>query len=209
MVRDPRRKASAGIDDCSRSGCSGWSEWDFRPAHREHPRREASLDQTPSRRPRRSTRCMMILRVYRVPTPALRDRTSPTNRVRALRSPVNHYRFHPCKHHGPVTGTDSTSDETYQRNSMTWLQQLAVFGAGIAAGGINTIVGLGHVDHLSHAARVRLPTVTANLLNTLGLVPGRYRGSVGIGGNSKDSGPGWYSSAPRRCSAAPPARSCC
>jgi hypothetical protein len=29
----------------------------FRPAHQDHPRREASLDQTPSRRPRRSVRC--------------------------------------------------------------------------------------------------------------------------------------------------------
>ena len=31
--------------------------WNSRPAHREHPRREAGLDQTPSRLPRRSTRC--------------------------------------------------------------------------------------------------------------------------------------------------------
>src|SRR6478736_4759056 len=32
-----------------------------RPAHREHPRREAGLDQTPSRLPRRSTRCTRTL----------------------------------------------------------------------------------------------------------------------------------------------------
>jgi hypothetical protein len=32
-----------------------------RPAHRDHPRREAGLDQTPSRLPRRSTRCTKIM----------------------------------------------------------------------------------------------------------------------------------------------------
>ena len=39
--------------------CSGVVRRNFRPAHREHPRREAGLDQTPSRRPRRSTRCTL------------------------------------------------------------------------------------------------------------------------------------------------------
>ena len=41
----------------------------LRPAHREHPRREASLDQTPSRRPRRSTRCTLKT-VLRLPQQA-------------------------------------------------------------------------------------------------------------------------------------------
>jgi hypothetical protein len=37
---------------------------DSRPAHREHPRREAGLDQTPSRLPRRSTRCTENIVAY-------------------------------------------------------------------------------------------------------------------------------------------------
>src|SRR5215204_2226967 len=44
-----------------------------RPAHREHPRREAGLDQTPSRRPRRSTRCTLTTVASRPVRPKRQD----------------------------------------------------------------------------------------------------------------------------------------
>ncbi|WP_028478098.1 sulfite exporter TauE/SafE family protein [Nocardia sp. CNY236] len=55
---------------------------------------------------------------------------------------------------------------------MTWLEQLAVFGAGIAAGGINTIVGSGTLVTFPVLLAIGLPPVTANVSNTVGLVPG-------------------------------------
>ena len=61
MVRDPEVKASAGdmgliseVAECGFYESDSWS----RPAHERTPRREASLDQTPPRHPRRSARCI-------------------------------------------------------------------------------------------------------------------------------------------------------
>ncbi len=48
--------------------CSGGVRRNLRPAHRERPRREAGLDQTPSRRPRRSTRCTRATLPHRAAT---------------------------------------------------------------------------------------------------------------------------------------------
>lgn len=62
---------------------------------------------------------------------------------------------------------------------MTWLEQLAVFGAGIAAGGINTIVGSGTLITFPVLLAFGLPPVTANVSNTIGLVPGSISGVHG------------------------------
>lgn len=62
---------------------------------------------------------------------------------------------------------------------MTWLEQLAVFGAGIAAGGINTIVGSGTLITFPVLLGFGLPPVTANVSNTIGLVPGAISGVHG------------------------------
>ncbi|MGW5138892.1 sulfite exporter TauE/SafE family protein [Nocardia beijingensis] len=62
---------------------------------------------------------------------------------------------------------------------MTWLEQLAVFGAGIGAGGINTIVGSGTLITFPVLLAFGLPPVTANVSNTIGLVPGSISGVHG------------------------------
>ncbi|WP_227998044.1 sulfite exporter TauE/SafE family protein [Nocardia australiensis] len=62
---------------------------------------------------------------------------------------------------------------------MTWLEQLAVLAAGIAAGGINTVVGSGTLITFPLLLAFGLPPVTANVSNTIGLVPGGISGVVG------------------------------
>ncbi|TLF78346.1 sulfite exporter TauE/SafE family protein [Nocardia cyriacigeorgica] len=62
---------------------------------------------------------------------------------------------------------------------MTWLEQLAVFGAGVAAGGINTIVGSGTLITFPVLLAIGYPPVTANVSNTVGLVPGSVSGVIG------------------------------
>ncbi|MGY4103259.1 sulfite exporter TauE/SafE family protein [Nocardia sp. R16R-3T] len=62
---------------------------------------------------------------------------------------------------------------------MTWLEQLAVFGAGIAAGGINTIVGSGTLITFPVLLAFGIAPVTANVSNTIGLVPGGVSGAYG------------------------------
>ncbi|MFC9435895.1 sulfite exporter TauE/SafE family protein [Nocardia sp. NPDC057030] len=62
---------------------------------------------------------------------------------------------------------------------MTWLEQLAVFGAGIGAGGINAVVGSGTLITFPVLLAFGLPPVTANVSNTIGLVPGSLSGVHG------------------------------
>ncbi|WP_278260652.1 sulfite exporter TauE/SafE family protein [Nocardia sp. AG03] len=62
---------------------------------------------------------------------------------------------------------------------MTWLEQLLVLVAGIAAGGINTIVGSGTLITFPTLLAFGLPPVTANVSNTIGLVPGSVSGVIG------------------------------
>ncbi|MFC4124222.1 sulfite exporter TauE/SafE family protein [Nocardia rhizosphaerae] len=62
---------------------------------------------------------------------------------------------------------------------MTWFEQLAVLVAGIAAGGINTIVGSGTLITFPALLAFGLPPVTANVSNTIGLVPGSISGVIG------------------------------
>jgi uncharacterized membrane protein YfcA len=62
---------------------------------------------------------------------------------------------------------------------MTPLQMAAVAAAGFAAGGINTIVGSGSLITFPTLLAVGLPPVTANVTNTVGLVPGSVSGTIG------------------------------
>lgn len=62
---------------------------------------------------------------------------------------------------------------------MTWPQALLVFVAGIGAGTINTVVGSGTLITFPVLLGVGLSPVTANVSNTLGLVPGSVVGAYG------------------------------
>jgi uncharacterized membrane protein YfcA len=62
---------------------------------------------------------------------------------------------------------------------MSPAEALAVFAAGIGAGTINTIVGSGTLITFPVLLAVGLPPVTANVSNTLGLVPGSITGAIG------------------------------
>ena len=56
---------------------------------------------------------------------------------------------------------------------------LAVFLAGIAAGTINTVVGSGTLITFPTLLAIGVPPVTANMSNTVGLVPGSVSGAIG------------------------------
>jgi uncharacterized membrane protein YfcA len=56
---------------------------------------------------------------------------------------------------------------------------LAVAAAGFAAGGINAVVGSGTLVTFPVLLAVGLPPVTANVSNSLGLVPGGLTGALG------------------------------
>ena len=59
------------------------------------------------------------------------------------------------------------------------LHYLAIFAAGMAAGTINTIVGSGSLITFPVLLALGYPPVTANISNSLGLVPGGLSGSWG------------------------------
>ncbi len=62
---------------------------------------------------------------------------------------------------------------------MTPLEAVAIAGAGVAAGTINTIVGSGSLITFPTLLAFGFPPVVANVSNTLGLVPGGVSGVVG------------------------------
>jgi uncharacterized protein len=62
---------------------------------------------------------------------------------------------------------------------VTGLQALGVFAAGIGAGTINTVVGSGTLLTFPVLLAIGLTPVTANVSNTVGLVPGSLSGAVG------------------------------
>ena len=62
---------------------------------------------------------------------------------------------------------------------MTGWEMLAVAAAGVAAGGINAVVGSGTLVSFPVLLAVGLPPVTATISNSLGLVPGNLSGSIG------------------------------
>jgi uncharacterized protein len=59
------------------------------------------------------------------------------------------------------------------------LQALAIFAAGMAAGTINTVVGSGTLITFPLLLSFGYAPVTANVSNTIGLVPGSVSGAVG------------------------------
>ncbi|TYB49140.1 sulfite exporter TauE/SafE family protein [Actinomadura chibensis] len=62
---------------------------------------------------------------------------------------------------------------------MDALDAAVVFAAGIAAGGINTIVGSGSLITFPTMVALGYPPVVANVSNTIGLVPGSATGAYG------------------------------
>ncbi len=62
---------------------------------------------------------------------------------------------------------------------MTPLEMAAVLLAGVAAGTINTLVGSGTLITFPTLLAFGVPPVTANVSNTVGLVPGSLSGSIG------------------------------
>ncbi|MCX4746029.1 sulfite exporter TauE/SafE family protein [Kitasatospora sp. NBC_01287] len=62
---------------------------------------------------------------------------------------------------------------------MTPWEGLAVLAAGVGAGTINVIVGSGTLITFPVLLAIGLPPVTANVSNTLGLVPGSISGAIG------------------------------
>lgn len=62
---------------------------------------------------------------------------------------------------------------------MTLWEGLAVLLAGVAAGTINTVVGSGTLITFPVLLAFGVPPVTANVSNTIGLVPGTLSGAIG------------------------------
>ncbi len=62
---------------------------------------------------------------------------------------------------------------------MTPVEMLAVFGAGMSAGAINTVVGSGTLITFPVLLATGLTPVTATVSNALGLVPGAISGAIG------------------------------
>ena len=62
---------------------------------------------------------------------------------------------------------------------MTPLEVVAILLAGMAAGTINTVVGSGTLITFPTLLAFGIPPVTANVSNTIGLVPGSVSGAVG------------------------------
>ena len=72
---------------------------------------------------------------------------------------------------------------------MTPLEALAVAGAGVAAGAVNAVVGSGTLITFPTLLAVGLPPVTANVTNTVGLVPGSFSAVVGYRRELAGQGP--------------------
>ena len=65
---------------------------------------------------------------------------------------------------------------------MSWLDLLALLAAGAAAGLINTVVGSGTWVTFPTLLALGVPPVTANVSNTIGLVPGSVSGALATRG---------------------------
>ena len=93
---------------------------------------------------------------------------------------------------------------------MTPVEMVAILLAGLAAGTINTVVGSGTLITFPTLLAFGVPPVTANVSNTVGLVPG-----LGVGRDrlparaGRPARPGAAARRRPRCSAGWPARCCC
>ena len=93
---------------------------------------------------------------------------------------------------------------------MSPLEIVAILLAGVAAGTINTVVGSGTLITFPTLLAFGIPPVTANVSNTIGLVPGSLSGAIGYRARARRaSGPGWSGSAAPRCWAGSRERCCC
>jgi uncharacterized protein len=63
---------------------------------------------------------------------------------------------------------------------LTWLELLALLGAGAAAGLINTVVGAGTLITFPTLLAMGVPPVVANVSNTIGLAPGSLSGALSM-----------------------------
>ncbi len=63
--------------------------------------------------------------------------------------------------------------------ALTWWEQVVVLLAGVGAGTINTIVGSGTLITFPTLVLLGVPPLTANVSNTIGLVPGAVSGTWG------------------------------
>jgi uncharacterized protein len=72
---------------------------------------------------------------------------------------------------------------------VTVLQMVVVFLAGLAAGTINTVVGAGTPITFPTLLAFGVPPVTANVSNTVGLVPGSLSGAIGYRRELSGQGP--------------------
>ncbi len=64
-------------------------------------------------------------------------------------------------------------------SAVTLLEAVVIAAAGLAAGGINTIVGSGTLITFPTLLAFGVPPVTANVSNNIGLVPGSVAGAIG------------------------------
>lgn len=62
---------------------------------------------------------------------------------------------------------------------MTPWEAVAIFVAGIGAGGINAVVGSGSLITFPTMLALGMPPIVANVCNTIGLVPGSLTGALG------------------------------
>ena len=62
---------------------------------------------------------------------------------------------------------------------MTWPEAVTILVAGVGAGTINTVVGSGTLITFPTLLAFGVPPVTANVSNTVGLVPGSVSGAIG------------------------------
>ena len=62
---------------------------------------------------------------------------------------------------------------------MNGLEALAITGAGAVAGAVNAVVGSGSLVTFPTLVALGYPPVTANVSNTVGLVPGGISGAIG------------------------------
>ena len=71
---------------------------------------------------------------------------------------------------------------------MTVLEALAVIAAGAVAGGVNAVVGSGSLITFPTLLAVGYSPVTANVSNSIGLVPGGVSGALGYRGELRGQG---------------------